>query len=120
SDLLTVYWNTGGKPVLEPTGTYSYAINGPATEGPPLPRRYFRSPAAHNGLLLYGHDPLGASQSRFRHYDSGARVETRWRALAEVLAWAEGRLEEAGPLNGWRRGVLRLPGRYTLVYDRLL
>jgi hypothetical protein len=36
-----------------------------------------------------------------------------------VLAWAEARLEESGPLNGWRRGVLRVPGRYALVYDRL-
>ena len=120
SDLLSVYWSVGGQPVLEPAGTYSYAATDPLPGGcPEAPRDYFRSPSAHNGPVLRGHDPLGQPKGRFRTIDSGARATTRWRALEGVLAWAEGRLEEAGPLNGWRRGVLRLPGRYALVYDRL-
>ena len=120
SDLLSIYWNAGGNAVLEPAGTYSYAADGPpGGKGPAAPRAYFRSPAAHNGPVLRGHDPLGPPQGRFRTYDSGARTATSWRALEDVLAWAEARLEEPGPLNGWRRGVLRLPGRYALVYDRL-
>lgn len=120
SNLLSVYWNSGGRPVLEPAGTYSYAVDGlPAEGGPSHPRAYFRGPAAHNGPVLPGHDPLGHSQGRFRNYDSGARVVTAWRSLDKVMAWAEARLQEPGPLSGWRRGVLRLPGRYTLIYDRI-
>lgn len=120
ADLLSVYWRTAGQAVLEPAGTYSYAAAGsPAGGGPSAPRDYFRSPAAHNGPVLRGHDPLGAPGGRFRSADSGARAATRWQALEGVAGWAEARLEEAGPLNGWRRGVLRIPGRHSLVYDRL-
>ncbi|WP_193369761.1 heparinase II/III domain-containing protein [Pelagibius marinus] len=118
SDLLTVYWNVEGKAVLEPAGTYSYAAASLMPDGGPFaPRHYFRSPAGHNGPVLGGHDPLGRPKGRFRDHDSGARAVTRWRSLEGVLGWAEARLQEAGPLNGWRRGILRIPGRYTLVYD---
>lgn len=120
SDLLSVYWNSGGKAVLEPAGTYSYAADGPpAGCSPAAPRAHFRGPAAHNGPVLHEHDPLGRPQGRFRNYDSGARAVTGWRSLEDVLAWAEARLEEPGPLNGWRRGVLQVPGRYTVIYDRV-
>jgi hypothetical protein len=120
SDLLSVYWITGGKAVLEPAGTYSYAADGPSAGcGPAAPRSYFRGPAAHNGPVLRGHDPLGAPRGRFRNYDNGARATARWLDLEDVLAWTEARLQEPGPLNGWRRGVLRVPGRYALIYDRL-
>jgi hypothetical protein len=119
SDLLSVYWNTGGQAVLEPAGTYAYAASGlPGEAGPAAPRDYFRSSAAHNGPVLPGHDPLGTPRGRFRGADSGTRVITRTRVLEGVLAWAEGELEANGPLSGWRRGVLRLPGHHTLVYDR--
>lgn len=118
SDLLTVYWNVEGKAVLEAAGTYSYATVSVAPDvGPTAPRHYFRSPASHNGPVLRGHDPLGPSKGRFRNHDSGARVLTRWRSLEGVAGWAEAQLEETGPLNGWRRGVLRVLGRYTLLYD---
>lgn len=119
SDLLSVYWNSAGKPVLEPSGTYSYGTEPAQGEGPRFPRDYFRSPAASNGIVLQGHDPLGEAKGRFRGRDNGTRVQTRWRFLDNVLSWAEGRLDESGPLNGYRRGVLHLIGRYTLVYDRL-
>src|SRR3546814_10851379 len=60
SDLLSVYWTAQGRRVLEPAGTYSYAaIAPPPRGGPDSPRRYFRSPAAHNGPVLRGHDPPG-------------------------------------------------------------
>lgn len=119
SDLLSVYWSVAGHPVLEPSGTYAYAAEAPPGRGPRFPRDYFRSPAAHNGVVLRGHDPLGKATGRFRGSDSGARVTTRWRAMEHVAQWAEGRLDETGPLNGHRRGVLHVTGRYTVVYDRL-
>src|SRR3546814_4806707 len=74
--------------------------------------------AAHNGPVLRGHDPLGVALGRFRGSEAGARVTTRWRSFEGTAIWAEGRLEEAGGLNGWRRGVLRVAGWPTLVYDR--
>src|SRR3546814_9987022 len=74
--------------------------------------------AAHNGPVLRGHDPLGVALGRFRGSEAGARVTTRWRSFEGTASWAEGRLEEAGGLNGWRRGVLRVAGWPTLVYDR--
>jgi hypothetical protein len=118
SDLLTVYWNAHGRPLLEPSGTFSYAAGeGESPAGPA--RSYFRGPAAHNGLVLRGHDPLGMTAARFRETDSGARVATRWRSLQGVLGWAEGKMEERGPLNGHRRGMVCVPGRYAIVYDRL-
>lgn len=120
SDLLSVYWNTGGRAVLEPAGTYSYAAGGSSADGgPAAPRSYFRSPSAHNGPVLSGHDPLGAPRGRFRNYDSGARAVTRLLDLENVLLWTEGRLEERGALNGWQRGVLRVPGHFVLIYDRV-
>src|SRR3546814_17995203 len=46
------------------------------------------------------------------------RCRHRWPSWEGTAIWAEGRLEEAGGLNGWRRGVLRVAGWPTLVYDR--
>lgn len=120
SDLLSVYWNAAGGPILEASGTYSYGLVAPAARAEPSSSRdYFRSPAAHNGVVLQGHDPLGVPTGRFREGDSGARVTTHWQALDGVLGWAEGQLQEAGPLNQHRRGVLHVAGDYTLVYDLL-
>lgn len=122
SDLLTVYWNAAGRRVLEPAGTYSYAATmfAPSGEGADAsPRQYFRSPAAHNGLVLEGHDPLGRPSGRFRGPDKGTRVASSWQGLDGVLGWAEGQVREDGPLSGYQRGVVCLPGLYTLVYDRL-
>jgi hypothetical protein len=120
SDLLTVYWNAAGRPLLEPAGTYSYATGSTGARAGPVPaRNYFRGPAAHNGVVLRGHDPLGEATTRFRESDNGARVATCWRGLDGVLGWAEGELREPGPLNAFRRGVLYVPGHYALVYDRL-
>jgi hypothetical protein len=120
SDLLTVYWNAAGRPLLEPAGTYSYAAGKTGVWAGPVPaRNYFRGPAAHTGLVLRGHDPLGEATTRFRESDNGARVTTCWRGLDGVLGWAEGELQEPGPLNAFRRGVLCVPGDYALVYDRL-
>lgn len=120
SDLLTIYWNVSGQPVLEPAGTYSYAATGSAGNPAPSPGRdYFRGPASHNGLVLRGHDPLGQATTRFREGDKGTRVRSRWGSVERVLGWAEGQLEEAGPLNGYQRGLLHVPGCYALVYDAL-
>lgn len=120
SDLLTVYWNVCGRPLLEPAGTYAYAASRAGNhDGPVDARSYFRGPAAHNGLVLRGHDPLGETAGRFREADNGTRVATRWRSLDGILDWAEGQLEERGPLNGHRRGVLCVAGRYAIVYDHL-
>jgi hypothetical protein len=117
SDLLTVYWNAYGWPLLEPSGTFSYAAaDGEIPAGPA--RDYFRGPTAHNGPVLRGHDPLGKTSARFREIDSGARVATRWRSLQGVLGWAEGEMEERGPLNGHRRGMVCVPGRYAMIYDQ--
>jgi hypothetical protein len=120
SDLLTVYCNMLGRPLLEPSGTYSYGSEstlGSALRGPS--RNYFRGPGAHNGVVLRGHDPLGEATTRFRTGDNGTRVSTSWRGLDGVLGWVEGRLKEAGPLNGYRRGVVNVPRRYMLIYDCL-
>ncbi len=120
ADLLSVYWTVDGQPVLEASGTYSYGAAGLRSGSAPLrPRRYFRSPAAHNGLALAGHDPLGEPQGRFRGPDNGTRVVTRAQALPGGLAWVEGRLAAQGPLEGYRRGMLQVFGHYSLVYDRL-
>lgn len=120
SDLLSVYWNAGGRRMLEPSGTYSYDVEvAQAGSGLSRPRDYFRGPSSHNGLVLSGHDPLGDTPNRFREVDSNARVETRSCFIQDGLSWAEGRLYEPGPLNGFRRGVLRGPGDQTIVYDRL-
>lgn len=118
SDLLSVYWTWRGQPVLEPSGTYTYETGPGPSDGPKGPRDYFRSPVASNGVALRGHDPLGHASGRFRDRDNGARVTTRHRFLNRAMGWAEGRLDETGPLNGHTRGVLHLPGLYTLVYDR--
>lgn len=119
SDLLSVYWNLAGQPVMEPSGTYSYATQAELGERPKFPRDYFRSPAASNGLVLNGHDPLDRPKGRFRESDNGTRVAMQSRSLDRSLDWAEGRLDEGGPLNGYRRGVLHVGGWYSLVYDRL-
>lgn len=120
SDLLSVYWNACGRPLLEPSGTYSYAADGEAgTSGPTHARSYFRGPAAHNGLVLRGYDPLGEAKARFRETDSDTRVATHWNSLEGVLGWAEGKMEARGPLDGYRRGVICVPGRYAIVYDLL-
>lgn len=118
SDLLSVYWTWRGRPVLEPSGTFTYEIDAGVPDGPSAPRSYFRGPCASNGVVLREHDPLGEAAGRFRGRDSGARVATRHRFLDRSLAWAEGRLSESGPLDGHVRGVLHVPGLYTLVYDR--
>lgn len=118
SDLLSVYWTWRGRPILEPSGTFTYEIDAGGRDGPSAPRSYFRGPKASNGVALGEHDPLGQTTGRFRGRNSDTRVTTRHRLLDPVLAWAEGRLDENGPLNGHVRGVLHLPGLYTLVYDR--
>jgi hypothetical protein len=119
SDLLSVYWSLEGQAVLEPSGTYSYGARDDRRPGPASARSYFRSPAASNGIMLVGHDPLGQPTGRFRNEDNGTRVSSRWRSLENGLNWVEGRLEEAGPLNGYCRGVVHIAGYYSLVYDRL-
>jgi hypothetical protein len=119
SDLLSVYWSVEGQAVLEPSGTYSYGARDDRRPGPASARSYFRSPAASNGIMLAGHDPLGQPTGRFRDIDNGTRVSSRWRSLENGLNWVEGRLEEAGPLNGHCRGVVHIAGHYSVVYDRL-
>jgi hypothetical protein len=119
SDLLSVYWIQGGQPVMEPSGTFSYATLGGKEKGTMSYRNYFRSPAASNGVVMRGHDPLGMPTGRFRNHDNGTRATTRWRSLDNLVSWTEGRLDEEGPLNGHRRGILHLFGQYTLVYDQL-
>jgi hypothetical protein len=119
SDLLSVYWSLEGQAVLEPSGTYSYGARDDRRPGPASPRNYFRGPAASNGIVLTGHDPLGQPTGRFRDQDNGTRVTSRWRSLERGLNWVEGRLEKVGPLNGCRRGVIHVAGHYSLVYDRL-
>lgn len=119
SDLLSVHWRLGSRAVMEPAGTYSYITEPAQGKGPRSPRQYFRGPAASNGIVLQGHDPLGVPRGSFRGHDNGTRVVTSWRFLEGALGWAEGRLDEDGPLNGYRRGVLHVSGHGTLIYDRL-
>src|SRR3546814_11523996 len=82
SDLLSVYWTAPGRRVLEPAGNYPYAaIAPPPRAGPDSPRRYFRSPAAHNLPALRRDDALRLALGRPRGLAAGYTRRAAVRAL---------------------------------------
>ena len=122
ADLLSIYLTTSGIPVLVEAGTYSYSFgpDGGISDASRW-RTYFLGPKAHNGLSCNQEDPLGPVTGAFRNRDVPARVETtRWLA-GSVGAWVEGMIDTQGvsAYQGYRRGVVHVPGEYWLVYDLL-
>ncbi|ADE16278.1 conserved hypothetical protein [Nitrosococcus halophilus Nc 4] len=120
ADLLGIYVNVAGNPMVMDAGTYTYRTrpNCWPSESPPW-RAYFAGPEAHNGCAIRGVDPLGLLERDFRDQEVAARVATTRRVAGVVGAWVEGRIESQNAYGGYCRGVIHVPGEYWLIYDHL-
>ena len=119
ADFLSLFISVGGQPLLVDAGTYSYRHRpGDDLGDAESWRTYFMGPLAHNTLSLTGHDPLGSFDGDFRSKEAAAAAVamTRYRH-EEGVTWLEGALEGVPQLEGYRRGLIHMPGAYALLYD---
>lgn len=114
SDLLSVYWRIQGKDILMPSGTYSYKFD---TKAEINFREYLCSSRSHCGFFIEGEDPLGYLNGSFRNIDNGCRVEAKAIGDGVVLSACEGRVLCDNPYNGYRRGIIHIPGYFSVIYD---
>jgi hypothetical protein len=118
-DFLTVYLTVENDPLIVEAGTYTYRSNARTPHGPPAGwRAYLMGAESHNGLVIDEPDPLGFAGD-FRNARSPARVSSSWITGSNVLAWVEGRVEQAANYSGHCRGVVHVPGEYFVIYDTL-
>lgn len=120
ADFLSVTVKCHGIPMMVDAGTYSYRAKPEKwPENEPLWRHYFRGPEAHNCVVWKGLDPLGACMKDFRPRTTSARVETDWVSANPALTWVAGALARVPQLCGYTRGVVHVPGCYSVIYDLL-
>lgn len=110
ADALSIAVSVGGAGVIVDPGTYSYRATLPW-------RSHFAGPAAHNGLFLPGHDPLGPLTRDFRSTGADLRAVTQ-RAQGTGLSLIDTRLEGGGIYAGTRRTCIHVHGDYWLLLDR--
>src|SRR5699024_5197289 len=120
ADLLSIYANVAGNPIVVDSGTYTYRAQ-LARKSPNTPRwrAYFAGPEAHNGLSIRNVDPISVLEQDFRDRNVEARVSTRCLIADSVGAWVEAEIESQNAYGGYRRGVVHVPGAYWLIYDQL-
>ncbi len=120
SDLLSVYSSVRGRPIMVDAGTYSYrpGRRGSSEEDRDW-RPYLRGPAAHNGLVLGSHDALGRADESFRRPGLETFVAVGRVHDEPVASWVDAVVIGRGPYASHRRGVVRIPGQYFVVYDVL-
>ena len=114
ADILSLYWRHGNEAVLTASGTYSYRRESKSSEDY---RSYLRSPEAQSGLVIAQANPFGPMEGDFPSLDNGTRVRTRFVSDSQIGFWCEGMVQSDTVYHGYRRGLIRIPGRYTVVYD---
>lgn len=118
ADLMSLYLTVEDVRVITDSGTYTYRSH-PDTwpEGSPSWRRYFAGPRAHNALAIGKHDPYGDPEGDFRDASIGLHAGTRRSFDSPICQWVESELSGSGIYSGYRRGIVRSPDEYWLVYD---
>jgi len=117
ADQMSVFLSVAGHPVIVDAGTYTYRAPSKGwVDDTPEWRPYFAGPAAHNGLTIKGHDPLGKIQNDFRKSGDQLRAVVAHRASAH-LAIVEATLLDAGAYGGTKRTCIHVQGMYWLVID---
>ncbi len=119
ADLLAIYLQLRGLPLLVDSGTFSYRGRDAVwkQEGHNW-RRYFASPSAHNGLVLEGEDPLGGFSGDFRPREtSTCAIVTR--ASSDLLSYVDSRIRSSNVYDGVRRAVIHVSGEYWLILDSI-
>ena len=114
ADVLSLYWRWRGEDILVASGTYSYRSKGSSPESY---RDYLRSPQAHSGLAISSETPFGPMEGDFAGSDDGTRVQLRHAHDPAIGLWCEGEVQSDTAYAGYRRGLIRVPGRYMVVYD---
>ena len=118
ADFLSFYLSVQGHPLIIDAGTYSYRYARKAgDEGETSWRAYFMGPQAHNTLSLPGVDPLGPCAGDFRPRQTAASVVMTLQRNEDGITWLEGELQGVPQLEGYRRGLIFIPGDYALLYD---
>jgi hypothetical protein len=117
---MSVYLCANGASFLVDSGTYTYRSRAAAWQaGEPEWRRYLRGPAAHNGLSIEEHDPLGEVRGDFRGGGLETFVTVEKNRSGPVASWIHSRMLGGGPYASHRRGVVHVLGEYFVVYDLL-
>ena len=119
SDLLNVTLAVAGRPLVVPSGTFTYRSQPAAwPKGEPSWRHYFRGPESGNGVVMMGEDPLGkVIAGDFRNKHTSARVASSVKSTLPLAYSVEGELLDVPGFTHYRRGVVHLQGMYTVVYD---
>ncbi|MCP5300257.1 MAG: heparinase II/III family protein [Chromatiaceae bacterium] len=118
SDLMAVYLNVAGRPVIVDAGTYSYRGRDAVWGGDPNWRHYFVGPWPHNGFACAGRDPLGALQEDFRRRDTDVRVVAS-RVAAGPVSCIDTHAVGAHGFDGLRRTCIHVSGELWLILDTL-
>jgi hypothetical protein len=110
ADALSVNLFGGGKELLVDPGTYVY-------NGAPEWRRYFRSTAAHNTVVVDGRDQAVMSGT----FSWGTKVDCSGsRSTGLPVDYVEGEHRGYGSLGiTHRRAVVQVPGEYWILLDEL-
>lgn len=119
ADLLAVYVEVDGIPVIVDAGTYTYRRNSDSwgVQAPDW-RGYFAGPAAHNALTCSGADPLGTMAADFRPRHIDTRVASRC-ATGTAVSLVEAVLDAPNVYNRMRRLCVHIAGEYWLLLHRL-
>ena len=118
ADLMGVYVSIDDKALIVDAGTYTYRTSHSRTDVETRWRQYFRGPAAHNGLCIGGADPLGSPAGDFRGSRIDCHAATTRTSTDLPVMWIDAVVRD-GAYDGYRRGVVHLPGEYWIVYDVL-
>jgi len=117
ADVLSVYLNVEGLPLIVNSGTYTYRAKSSAwARREPDWRNYFAGPESHNGILT-GHDPYGRMSGDFRDRDVPCRVALARQGAVEGLRWLEFVVARGLAAVGHRRAVIHVEGEYWVVVD---
>lgn len=117
ADVLSVYLNVEGLPLIVNSGTYTYRVKSSAwARREPDWRNYFAGPESHNGILA-GNDPYGRMSGDFRDRDVPCRVALARQGAVEGLRWLEFTVVRGLAAVGQRRAVIHVEGEYWVVVD---
>lgn len=118
ADLLAIYVNLQGRPLLVDAGTYSYRRHSSDAWGADDPhwRSYFAGPQAHNNLSIGNEDPLDRLTGDFRKRDVPSRIHVA-HGTGGGLSFVEGIVQSTGPYDGLRRTCIHVEGEYWIILD---
>jgi hypothetical protein len=117
ADLLAVYVETDGQPLIVDSGTYTYRGDARVwASNEPRWRKYFAGPQAHNGISILDSDPLGEITRDFRRQDVQTRVGTT-SVSDETIALVDATIYSSNVYDSTRRVCVHLQGEYLLILN---